>query len=74
MATTLMKSDQENQESDNDEEETVHYVWEDDPDESMCGRDVSGTIWQSNDVEVNCEACLDAAEFVREIEERLGAE
>ncbi len=73
MATTLMKSEQENQETDNDDD-TVHYVWDDDPDESMCGKDVSGTAWQSNDVEVNCEACLDAAEFVREIEERLGAE
>lgn len=45
--------------SDGDFEELCHLVTEEDPDTSLCGRDVSGYPW--NPPWPHCEACLAVA-------------
>lgn len=46
-----------------------HWVWDDDPDESLCGKDVSHKKW--NDGSVDCLECIEVDKFVRLVESFL---
>ena len=50
----------------------VHWVWDDDPDESCCGLDMSGSSFVDDEgPEVDCQNCLRAIKFVEELERNL---
>lgn len=42
----------------------VHYVWDDDEDESFCGLDVSDKQWAVV-LQVDCPQCIEIERFVR---------
>jgi len=43
-----------------------HWVWDDDPDESLCGKEVSWSTW--NEAEVDCHNCLKVDAFLKLVE------
>ncbi len=49
----------------------VHWVWDDDPDESLCGKDVTGHTWYSDGTPVDCTNCIEVDKFVTWLEEKL---
>jgi len=71
MVLTLMKSEEDRQEL---KSNFCHWVWIDDPDESLCGKDMSNHNWVSDEVAVDCPECLWTEEFLEQIENNLGGE
>lgn len=43
-----------------------HWVWEDDPNESLCGQDLSNKSW--TDAIIDCQMCLEVDAFVKLVE------
>lgn len=48
--------------------EIIHWVWDDNPDETLCGKDVEGSSWASDSEPINCEDCLDIERIIVESE------
>lgn len=38
--------------------EIIHWVWDDSPDESLCGKDMSNERFSNEGEQVNCEDCI----------------
>lgn len=50
----------------------THWVWDDDPDESCCGLDMTDHPFVDDEnLPVNCHNCIEAIKFVEWIEENL---
>lgn len=65
MGSTLMMSEETKQEPD---PKLVHWVWDDDPDESLCGIDLTGEPWIDDSIAVDCKKCEEVADLLDELE------
>jgi len=45
---------------------TNHWVWDDDPNESLCSQDVSQVNWVEG--EIDCPKCLEIDQFIKVVE------
>lgn len=69
MGLTLKMSEETKE---NDNSVPIHWVWDDDPDESCCGLDMTGSSFVDDaGPEVNCQNCLSAIKFAEELERNL---
>jgi hypothetical protein len=69
MDSTLTMSKEVEEKSD---PRIIHWVWEDDPDESCCGLDMTGRPFvDDEELPVDCPNCIEAIKFVAWLEENL---
>lgn len=49
----------------------VHWAWEDNPDEALCGKDLTGEPWVSDNEPITCKECLKVQDAIV-LSEKLG--
>lgn len=43
----------------NSETDVIHWVWFENPDETLCGKDVTGDPWVTDEDPITCKGCLE---------------
>jgi hypothetical protein len=45
--------------------DVIHWTWDDNPDEALCGKDVTGEVWVTDDFPITCAKCLEIEEAIK---------
>lgn len=49
-------------------DDVIHWVWDDNPNEALCGKDMTGTEWDETLDPINCQKCLEIQDAIVESE------
>lgn len=45
-------------------DEVIHWVWDDNPDEALCGEDMTGTVWDDTIKPISCKKCVEIQDAI----------